>query len=136
MTASGPFAMGPTMAGNAASRRSTPRSNFAPSIASSTSGSSTLGAGLSQTAPPILRKDSTDPKGKGKEVKVEDEDVEVYSDPDEGVEIIDIDQVRGMDYMAPESLRRERKRIKKEKKNLKENKLRKTRKEGKEGVLE
>ena len=111
MTASGPFAMGPAMAGNAGSRRSTPRSNFAPSIAPSTSGSSSLGAGLSKTAPPTLRKD-LDLKGKGKEVKPE-EDEEVYSDQDEGVEIIDIDNVRTMDWMAPESIRRERKPAKK-----------------------
>ncbi|KAG2011563.1 hypothetical protein CC2G_011665 [Coprinopsis cinerea AmutBmut pab1-1] len=119
MTASGPFALGPTLAGSSA-RRSTPRSNFAPSIASSTSGSSSLGAGLSQTAPPTLKKDLNDLKGKGKEVKKEeDDDVEVYSDPDDGVEIIDIEQVRGLDYMAPESLRRDRsskkKKVKKEK---------------------
>ena len=114
MTASGPFAMGPAMAGSAGSRRSTPRSNFAPSIAPSTSGSSSLGAGLSKTAPPSLRKD-LDLKGKGKEVKVED-DEEVYSDQDDGVEIIDIDNVRTMDWMAPETIRRERKPAKKVKK--------------------
>ena len=115
MTASGPFAMGPAMAGNAGSRRSTPRSNFAPSIAPSTSGSS-LGAGLSHSAPPTLRKDN-DLKGKGKEVKQEDDDEEVYSDDqDEGVEIIDINNVRTMDWMAPESLQKEKKPTKKVKK--------------------
>lgn len=116
MTASGPFAMGPAMAGNAGSRRSTPRSNFAPSVAPSTSGTSSLGTGLSQTAPPSLRKDN-DLKGKGKDIKRE-EDEEVYSDPEDGVEIIDMEHVRSMDWMAPESLRKERmiaKKVKKEK---------------------
>ncbi|KAJ2919503.1 hypothetical protein MD484_g932, partial [Candolleomyces efflorescens] len=108
--------MGPAMAGSAASRRSTPRSNFAPSIAPSTSSSSSLGTGLSQTAPPSLKKD-VDLKGKGKEVSRQDEDEEVYSDPDEGVEIVDMERVREMDWMAPESLRKEKaakKRVKKE----------------------
>lgn len=119
MTASGPFAMGPAMAGSAASRRSTPRSNFAPSIAPSTSSTSSLGAGLSQTAPPSLKKD-VDLKGKGKEVAKQDEDEEVYSDPDEGVEIVDMERVREMDWMAPESLRKEKaakKKVKKEQAN-------------------
>jgi DNA-directed RNA polymerase III subunit RPC4 len=43
-------------------------------------------------------------------------DEEVYSDPDEGVEIVDMEDVRQMDWMAPESLRKERpaRKIKKE----------------------
>ena len=45
-------------------------------------------------------------RGKGKEVKVEDDDV--YSDPDEGVEIVDMDQVQKIDWMAPDILRKER----------------------------
>ncbi len=31
-----------------------------------------------------------------------------YSDPDDGVEIVDIDDVKRMDWMAPETLRREK----------------------------
>jgi hypothetical protein len=61
-----------------------------------------------------LRRD-LDLKGKGKEVKAE-EDEELYSDQDDGVEIIDLDNVRTMDWMAPESIRRERKPTKKVKK--------------------
>lgn len=113
MTASGPFAMGPTLVSNN-SRRSTPRSSFTPTVAPGASVS--IGATLSQTAPPSLKKDSTDSaKGKGKSVKV-DNDEEVYSDPDEGVEIVDMENVRYMDFMAPESLRKEQrlKKIKKE----------------------
>ena len=47
MTASGPFALGPSMAGSSSSRR-VPRSNFAPVIPLGTS----LDAGLTKTAPP------------------------------------------------------------------------------------
>ncbi|KAH6916232.1 RNA polymerase III RPC4-domain-containing protein [Coprinopsis sp. MPI-PUGE-AT-0042] len=119
MTASGPFALGPTMAGGSsasssayASRKSTPRSNFAITPGG---GGSSGSAGLSG-APPVLKKDAVgegvDAKGKGKAkggAKTEDEsDVEVYSDPDEGVEIIDMEDVRGMDWMAPESLKKEK----------------------------
>jgi len=42
-----------------------------------------------------------------------EDDVEVYSDPDEGVVIVDMENVRTMDWMAPESLRRERERSRK-----------------------
>ena len=50
--------------------------------------------------------------------KEEDDDHEVYSDPDEGVEIVDMDDVKTLDYMAPDSIRREREakaKVKKEK---------------------
>ncbi|TFY53925.1 hypothetical protein EVJ58_g9171 [Rhodofomes roseus] len=80
MTASGPFAMGPTLAGTSA-RRSAPRSNFAPAVPQ---------------------------RPREPRVKVEDEDEEAYSDPDEGVEIVDMEKIRDMDWMAPESLARER----------------------------
>lgn len=100
MTASGPFAMGPSMTGNNA-RRSVPRSNFAP-VMSSSSGSSNLGAGLTRTTAPSLKMED----GKGKQKAVDDD--EQYSDPDEGVEIIDMENIRQMDWMAPESLRKQR----------------------------
>ena len=48
--------------------------------------------------------------------KEEEDDAEVYSDPDEGVEIVDMDEVKTMDWMAPDSLRRERQSAKKKKK--------------------
>ena len=44
-----------------------------------------------------------------------DEDEEAYSDPDEGVEIVDMERIREMDWMAPESLAREREAKKKSK---------------------
>ncbi|KAJ6591743.1 RNA polymerase III RPC4-domain-containing protein [Mycena vulgaris] len=106
MTASGPFAMGPAMSGNNA-RRSVPRSNFA--IPNPTADRSSLGAGL--TRMPTTKKEN-DLKGKDKDKPVEEEE-EVYSDPDEGVEIIDMEDVRQMDWMAPESLRKERRHAKK-----------------------
>lgn len=113
MTASGPFAMGPALAGNNA-RRSVPRSNFAP-IMPSSGLASALGSDLSRTIAPSL-KQHTDSKGKGKEIeKTKEDEEEVYSDPDEGVEIVDMEDVRKMDWMAPESLRKER-HIKKTKK--------------------
>jgi len=36
-----------------------------------------------------------------------DRDEELYSEPDEGVEIIDLQNVRELDWMAPETLRKE-----------------------------
>ena len=80
------------------SRRATPRSNFAPVMPTSH-----LGSGLT----PSLKKEgqSDDPTSKFVDERLDDG---AYSDPDEGVEIVDIDDVRRMDWMAPESLRKER----------------------------
>ncbi|KAJ7126531.1 RNA polymerase III RPC4-domain-containing protein [Mycena crocata] len=108
MTASGPFAMGPAMAGNNA-RRSIPRSNFA--IPTPTTDRASLGAGLTRMSAPAIKREN-DLKGKEKD-KPSEEDEEVYSEPDEGVEIIDMEDVRQMDWMAPESLRKERRHAKK-----------------------
>ncbi|KAF9556662.1 hypothetical protein CPC08DRAFT_694206 [Agrocybe pediades] len=108
MTASGPFAMGPAMAGNS-SRKTATSSTFVPSVPSDNA--RTTGTKLSQSAPPLLRKDLS-----SKNSQVKEEDEEVYSDPDEGVEIIDMENVRQMDWMAPESLRKERQPVKKVKK--------------------
>ncbi|OBZ73777.1 hypothetical protein A0H81_06054 [Grifola frondosa] len=98
MTASGPFAMGPALAGTSA-RRTAPRSNFAPIVPQGPGASSRLGAGLTQTTAPTLKREKEE---HGMQV-----DDEVYSDPDEGVEIVDMDNVRQMDWMAPESLKKE-----------------------------
>lgn len=99
MTASGPFAMGPALAGQSG-RRSIPRSNFTP-IVPSGSGSSSHGAGLSGTRAPTLKKDKEEVSAK---INEQDE----YSDPDEGVEIVDMENIRQMDWAAPESLNRDR----------------------------
>jgi DNA-directed RNA polymerase III subunit RPC4 len=71
-----------------------------------TVGPSLPNTGLSQTGPPLLGKDGK--RGKEKDIKVEDEDV--YSDPDDGVEIVDMDQVQKIDWMAPDILRKERRK--------------------------
>ncbi|KAE9406994.1 hypothetical protein BT96DRAFT_874956 [Gymnopus androsaceus JB14] len=99
MMASGPFALGPAAAGTSSSSR-----RFAPAAAPipipTKSGPSSLGIGLSQTAAPKIKTEE-------RKTKV-DEDEEVYSDPDEGVEIIDMEKVHKMDWMAPESIGKER----------------------------
>ena len=111
MTASGPFAMGPALAGNT-SRRSVPRSNFTP-VPIPGSGlppGSTIGHnGL------VPVKSELDGKPHGG-AKKSAEDDEVYSEPDEGVEIIDMEDISQMDWMAPESLRKQHhlKKFKKE----------------------
>lgn len=69
-----------------------------------------LGSGLTQTTAPTLGI-KKEPKSED-DVKVES-DEEVYSEPDEGVEIVDISDVRKMDWMAPETLRRESEQKKK-----------------------
>lgn len=95
--------MGPALAGTSA-RRTAPRSNFAPAAPSGSSGSAKLGAGLTQTTAPSLKKE----KEKERDRLKKEEEEEAYSDPDEGVEIVDMENVRQMDWMAPESLRKER----------------------------
>lgn len=119
MTASGPFAMGPALAGTSA-RRTVPRSNFTPIVPQGPGGTSRLGAGLTQTEAPTIgavkreQREGGIPSAK-KERKEEEDDIEAYSDPDEGVEIVDMENVRTMDWMAPESLRKEKKASKKKK---------------------
>ncbi|KAF8202122.1 RNA polymerase III RPC4-domain-containing protein [Pholiota molesta] len=105
MTASGPFAMGPAMAGSSGARRAAPRSNFVPVPSDAAAVAAGAAGALSQSAPPALRKDAV---GAARTVKAEEDEEEVYSDADEGVEIVDMENVRQMDWMAPESLRKER----------------------------
>ncbi|KAI1796644.1 RNA polymerase III RPC4-domain-containing protein [Ganoderma leucocontextum] len=123
MTASGPFAMGPALAGPSA-RRAAPRSNFAPVGPPGATGSAKLGAGLTQTTAPSLKKENERERdaetGATRMKKEEEEEEEAYSDPDEGVEIVDMENVRQMDWMAPESLRKEREAGKKKGKGKKE----------------
>lgn len=99
--------MGPALAGNQASRHSAPRvteSRFA--VPTSATTNAALGENLTRTAAPTLQ------KSKGKEKTKVKEEEEEYSDPDEGVEIIDMNRIRDMDWMAPEALREEKKREK------------------------
>jgi len=99
MTASGPFAMGPSQAGSS-SWLSGPRiSATTPTVPRGPTDAAALGANLSKTAAPTLKKERAE-----RRVHV-DEDAEAYSDPDEGVEIVDMRDVHAMDWMAPESLK-------------------------------
>jgi len=114
MKASGPFAMGPSLAG-----RRPARSNFTPLMPSGPSKGGTLGLGLTRTTAPTL--------GVKKELNTQgdtkaESDEEVYSDPEDGVEIVDMQNIRKMDWMAPETLKREpeyKRRVKPPKKDNK-----------------
>ena len=93
--------MGPSLAGSSA-WRSGQRVSTAPTAPRGPPDPAALGANLTKTAAPALKK----------EERVEshvhvDDDAEVYSDPDEGVEIVDMRNVHTMDWMAPESLKSE-----------------------------
>ncbi|KAF8552395.1 hypothetical protein OG21DRAFT_1511500 [Imleria badia] len=109
MTASGPFAMGPALAGTSA-RRSAPGSNFTPIVPQGSAKGPALGANLSNSAAPTLKKDKQreNPLVDAVQTPKNESDDEVYSEPDEGVEIIDMENVRQLDWMAPETLQRER----------------------------
>jgi len=101
MRASGPFAMGPSLTG---SGRRAARPNFTPTMPSGPSKGGTLGSRLTQTAAPTLGV-KQEPGSEGG-MKAES-DEEVYSEPDEGVEIVDMNDIWKMDWIAPETLKRE-----------------------------
>ncbi|TCD69616.1 hypothetical protein EIP91_006841 [Steccherinum ochraceum] len=113
MVASGPFAMGPALAGTSA-RRTAPRSNFAPIAPGGRDGTARLGANLTKSAAPSLgvKREPGQENVLGdtaeERKKADSDEDEMYSDADEGVEIIDMDHVRTMDWMAPESLKKEK----------------------------
>ena len=119
MTASGPFAMGPALAGTSA-RRSAPRADFTPIVPQGLAIGSALGANLSNSAAPTLKKDKQreNPLVDTAQTPKTESDEEVYSEPDEGVEIIDMENVRQLDWMAPETLQRDR-RDRRKRKELK-----------------
>jgi len=117
MRASGPFAMGPSLAGSG--HRPAPRSHFTSIMPSGLSKGGTLGSGLTQTTAPTLGA-KKDPKSEG-DMKAES-DEELYSEPDEGVEIVDMNDIRKMDWMAPETLKRESERKRKVKPKKKDGK--------------
>ncbi|KAF8347669.1 RNA polymerase III RPC4-domain-containing protein [Amanita rubescens] len=96
MTASGPFAMGPALSGKLAGR-SMPRSD----VALPTSASTSRNPPAMSTIPSLKKMDVDPAFGRV------DRDEELYSEPDEGVEIIDLQNVRELDWMAPETLRKE-----------------------------
>jgi DNA-directed RNA polymerase III subunit RPC4 len=100
LTASGPFAMGPSQAGSSA-WHTAPRVSAAPiAPRGPPPDPAALGAHLTNAGPPTLKKERAE-----RRAHVDDDDAEVYSDPDEGVEIVDMKNVHAMDWMAPESLK-------------------------------
>jgi DNA-directed RNA polymerase III subunit RPC4 len=99
MVASGPFALGP--AANAARRPA--RMNATAIQPPGHGGIPPPGAGLTDTAAPTLNKDSR--KLQKKRVGLEAAEKEQYSD-EEGVEVVDMDDVNELDWMAPDSLMR------------------------------
>ena len=105
MMATGPLALGPTTSGSTATKRSAPRSNFSASLSSVTGvpSSSAVGTGLMRSTGSTLKREPSDSAQKLVEIEAE-----TYSDADDGVEIVDISEIRKMDWMAPESLRKER----------------------------
>jgi DNA-directed RNA polymerase III subunit RPC4 len=124
MTASGPFAMGPTQAGSSAWHGGARISSATPTAPRGLVDAAALGANLTKTGAPTLKKERggarhTDDDNDDKDAArtgADDENGE-YSDPDEGVEIIDMRNVHAMDWMAPESLKWESAREKSKKKN-------------------
>lgn len=117
MRASGPFAMGPSLAGSG--RRPAPRSNFTPILPPGLLKIEALGPGLTRTTAPTLGE--TNEPGPEGGIKVES-DEEVYSEQEDGVEIVDMQSIRKMDWMAPETLKREseyKKKVKPKKKDEK-----------------
>jgi DNA-directed RNA polymerase III subunit RPC4 len=112
MTASGPFAMGPSKAGLSAWHGG-PRVSAMPAAPRGPpTDAAALGANLTKSPAPTLKEHAE------RRVHI-DEDAEAYSDPDEGVEIVDMRNVHAMDWMAPESLKWESKREKTKKKVVK-----------------
>ena len=111
MTASGPFAMGPTLVGSSI-RGSAPRSKFAPTAPVSRT-STGFGNNLLSSAPLSFKNDVGNMDNNVKNGAVKTEDGEYYSDPDEGVEIVDMEDVHQLDWMAPDSIRKERQKSQK-----------------------
>jgi DNA-directed RNA polymerase III subunit RPC4 len=128
MTASGPFAMGPMQAGSSAWHGGARISSATPTAPRGHIDAAALGANLTKTGAPTLKKerggtrhaddddDDDDDKDAARTGVNRDENGEVYSDPDDGVEIVDMRDVHAMDWMAPESLKWESAREKSKKK--------------------
>ena len=104
MIASGPFAMGP-----AAAASSGRRGPFVPSSSGRLAPSEKSGLGLTGGSAPGLPRN--------RDALAMEEDVEVYSD---GEEVVDLGDVKVLDVMAPDALKKERKREKKKRVRVKE----------------
>jgi DNA-directed RNA polymerase III subunit RPC4 len=120
MTASGPFAMGPSAMSGSSSSRS--------ALRASTANTPSAGPSTSKATSEII---NTTPKSHLSKSKSKDEENEFYqeeySDPEDGVEIIDMSLIKDMDWSAPDVLKRNLKSRSKLKKEVKESKM----KEGK-----
>ncbi|QRV89027.1 DNA-directed RNA polymerase III subunit C4 [Ceratobasidium sp. AG-Ba] len=97
MVASGPFALGPA----ANSTRRPTRISAVSAPPPGHGGAPPPGGGLTDTAAPTLEHGSR--KLQKKRVGLEAAEKEQYSD-DEGVEVVDMDDVNELDWMAPDSL--------------------------------
>lgn len=106
MTPSGPFAMGPSGAGITSSSKRNP--NLFSGASSGTSGKTSttgkVGQGLTKSPAASL------PRNRDNLV-VEDA-LEVYSSDED---VVDLDQVKNLDIMAPDALKKERRKEKKKK---------------------
>lgn len=128
MIASGPFAMGPALAGTSA-RRTAPRSNFTAIVPLGPATGASLGSNLSNTPAPQLKRDKQHVnllESTAEKQSKRESDEEIYSEPDEGVEIVDMEDVGKLDWMAPETVqaqRREQKRKKLEKAEVDESSI-------------
>ena len=99
MIASGPFAMGPAAAASSG-RRGPFVSNSSGRLTASGKSEIGLTGGLAPALP------------RNRDALAMEEDVEVYSD---GEEVIDLGDVKLLDVMAPDALKRERRKVKKKK---------------------
>ena len=108
MTASGPFAFGSTAASHTPTRRSVPKSNFP---------QRSVGPSL---VPQVKVEDGTTAVAAASgDLGEHGADDVVYSDPEDGVEIVDMEDVQYMDWMAPDSLLKEKEDTKRLKLGLK-----------------
>jgi len=117
MIASGPFAMGPALAGTSA-RRTAPRSNFTAIVPLGPATGASLGSNLSNTPAPQLKRDKQHVnllESTAEKESKRESDEEIYSEPDEGVEIVDMEDVGKLDWMAPETVQAQRREQKKKK---------------------
>jgi DNA-directed RNA polymerase III subunit RPC4 len=99
MTASGPFAMGPSAMSGSSSFRNALHTSAA-TAASSNPSISKIASELSNTTPPKLHA--------SKYLTNEGEEAyhEAYSEPEDGVEIIDMNLIKDIDWSAPDVLKR------------------------------
>ncbi|KAF9517798.1 hypothetical protein BS47DRAFT_1325929 [Hydnum rufescens UP504] len=97
MTASGPFALGP---GEGSGRRAAPSMR----IVYGASGPAAIGPAGSGSHTGLHARSLL---SRANRLKAEEEDPEQYSDPDEpNMEIVDLNDVKALDWMAPDTLRR------------------------------